>query len=742
MKSLPFPSRNTQGLLLGLMLCFVTGVQANFKDILADTLLPGITYKIDIKTSADYPVLPVGIHTDTVFLKGQGQTYSMFFQDVSDAFSFYTLSIPYQAKAGFYDIYNRAGKLIESQVTFIANVNLITPLITKSSKLRGLRNMEYTVTFSGIGLPFGPLPLTGNFIPDVAIANLKKGSLSIPLALISGTNPYSQAFTFPIPADADTGSYALTVERMNGVRTIMLNAIQVWIPPKPVIDSVRPDTLYVDEEGAIGLRGTNMAFDVAVEKYTSGGITYLLNATLDREMVQEVFLRKDGYTLKAKNYGFYNVNKFPYNYIPASFLPTQAFPLGLYDVGLVLNGRTDTSFLRQGLRLIGTGTPALKLMGPSTMGRYGVEANIHGSHLHGDLRRATFWLKHGSTVAKGNFIRGTEFNVWVNYSVPPGSDTGYYDVIAELDGNSLVIPAGMHVMLPEIGWLRPTGAQAGALTDLEFAVENVDYGWYLSTSPDSSGLTKPKPNLKSARYCQGSNCFNGTLSGFGQYGVQAAIAPKSTQLPGLYDLEAVQLSDGVVLRKPKALLLSPPGLYPLVFYDEVHLSAYFSLTIDSTFTLTLPNYLKCGQYEYRLADPVAKGLVFLDGKLSWTPTMSDTGVSYITLTPTVSGCSEGLFLALLVQGKSITGLMPKIAEKSQRSRAAFWSHRNGQLEIHLAEPASLEIWSVQGRILGAYSNLTVGRHTLFIPASANNHGLLLCRVRQESGVSWLQTLNP
>lgn len=710
---------------------------ATYKDILPDTLLPGA----ETFAYAGYalPGQPATGARDTVLLRIPGNAASGFplvpTVNTVTGWMFRVLP-PLRTPPGSYNAYSRSGTLLETRVTVVDDVAARTPALASISPGRGFRNDSIALKAWGSGLPFGPIPATGNYAASLRSAHLASGTKRIPMQPQAAQHPYALDFKFRIPADADSGRYDVVMERSDGMITTLTRGFQVWVPPLPVIRKAVPDSLAA-AGGVLELLGSDLAYGVMVAS----------DLALDRSIVKEVRLSKGGHALAASRYpSLRSRGEIMTDGILAEFAGPLGIPPGSYDVEMVIHGRTDTARLADGVRVVAEAQPGLASVNPREGGRF---RQMLGFRVAGITSGGLY------TVGEARLIRGAKtfgsghhFQSVDRYSYDidfTAADTGLYDAELDFQGRTLRLPGAYRVQPPRIHSVTPAGISRES-TSVFLDVRFRDYWDRVQEAPGlPAGVKAGDPNMRRIRFCQGTRCleaknpyvqYSGSFSG--------VLIPGDSQAPGLYDVEAETWQPARVLRLADALLLAPPGFKPVVNPHPKGPLSHFPAAPDRPFFFDISQFFPaaCPHGVYRLGEAPA-GMVLAGSLVSWIPGKADTGRHYVKLVdPAPDGCKTGLYLAIVVSEKHGVGVERRSAPGNFGATLAGFrpaASADG-FRIRLEAAASLDFFSPAGRQLAAFPELRPGEHSLRLPGPAARTGVVLCRVRSQGREAWHRLL--
>jgi hypothetical protein len=721
-----------------LALAAVTPGHAAYAELFQDTLLPGleylvakgpggIPYPVSLKTAASNP-------GDTLELRGNGDRIPV--EDVNYA---WMVTLTYQAKAGDYDLYTIKGRLVEKKVTTVAAVGRQKPALARIIANQGLRGGRYLLTTSAVsGLPYGPLPAAGTFTSALKAAYLLLGSARIDLVPSQYGNAYRQDFSMQAPAQADTGWYALVLERADGVTTVLAQAFRIWVPPRPTVDKIEPDELALGIASTLTITGTGLEYGVLQGSYT----------VVDRAVVKDVFLRNGNVTLTAQEYPIAGGIWQPLRGISAKFLAPLGSPVGKYDLGIVINGRQDTTVVTDAVTVVTGPSPKLLSISPAITGRHPFQGVIDVQWAGIGFDKALYQLRKGSSVIPGLYAWEQEGKVMVDFKAGAATDTGAYDLeVTMLTGGSpLVLKGAVAISLSAIGQVSGRGMRAGENSsfDTEILYRDFDMDMLVDPATQASSTTRVL-NVRRLSLCQGGDCLEAHADYAYASAFEAHVYVPATQTPGLYDLSLTTYDPNRTIEKKGAVLISPPGSLPLTpIIPKANFregpDAYWSLFVDSLSTWAIETgALTCAAGDFFVEHPPA-GLTYANGAFTWRPGASDTGYVYLTLA-SAGSCGEKRYMALKVSPKKGTAIRPRVIEAhGAGTGATVLAAGPASFRIRLAQASSLEVTTLDGRSVATYPSLAAGEHSLALPALGAARGLLLCRVRQGGRNGWLRLI--
>ena len=718
-------------LALAMILGLAAGASAqpytSYQSILPDTLQPGKTYVIlenppmTLKVSA-----AAAAGSDSVLLKGNGTTFAMTLGMGTTGVKRFETKTPLDAAPGAYSVYSTKNVLIEANATVVANPKTVVPYIRSMSIKRGVRGSTYRLEIEAMGPAFGPLQTTGEFASALKSAILDIKTTTIKLDSPTVIDPYTQAFTLRIPASADLGMYFLRVQRMDGTETLLERAFEVWAPPAPDMQSVIPDSLVIGEEGTLGITGANMAYGIR-----QGSSTFL-----NREIVKEVHLRQADRIVPATSYPELGWFSSPTSNINATFKTPEDVAPGRYDLGLVLNGRPDTSYLRNAIRVLVSPGPRIVSVQPDTMDRKsGFTAYIGMRKINEDLSAAAFLLIDGNRSLTGKFRSASADMAWVDFNSGMPFDTGTYDLEIQgaPGGKTYRFPEAVRIVGPSIRSVRPAGFAAGEDSAFLIEVVRADFDYSFKTGAG-------EPNIRSASLCKGADCIEGQGVNAQYFYFSANFKASESQPVGAYDLRIRIAEPDQIITREAAVVVGPKGYR--VWLPTSGISqrvSHWAVKAGTASGLNQGLDPLCALSSYSLENGAPAGMTFFNGALAWQPAVTDTGWHMVRIS-TLGSCSDKVSLAVHVVPDPAIGIRIGDRPGSTAGDAGLAGVYPSGFRIRLDQGATIDIHSLQGRLLASHGRLAGGTHFIPYPKSHGGEAVFLCRVRRSGGEGWLRIL--
>lgn len=688
----------------------------SYQALLPDTLLPASMHSFPVAIPASNQ--PGTAPFDTVLLRNGGTSLALVPLNSTVGF-FYQLSVPLQARPGVYDAYNKGGTLLERSVTVVADLAAKPPTLLSLSKTQGVRGMTYNVEVKAMGLAFGPIPASGPFRSDVRIAYLQRGSARIQVGFDEATSPYAMTFRIVISGQSDTGAYDLTVERSDGTKSIKPGAFRVYVPAKPEIRTVTPDSLQIGTGGILTLAGVNMEYGVQVGSFVE----------LDRDLVRHIALRKGDIVYPASGYPTLGMG--PGLALKAAFYAPFNIPGGTYDVEMAVNGRDDIALLKDAVRVISPGPLRILSVTPSHAGRVLTRLEITLANYFGPSASLAFTLVKGGARIPGSQYGREEHTFQVDFDLA-GADSGSYELLIGGLTSPLSLPGALRVGPPAIGRIQPPRLMAASIAELGVGILSRDFEMEIISNPGMpASLTNRVPNIRRASLCRGGDCVEGRATVWRGEEVGISFTAPIGQPAGVYDLELTTLTPVLKLLRKSAVLIAPLNHEPLTPEDGA--ASHWTVAADSLLRLDLRAAgSTCPGDAYTL-DQAPSGMLLSGGVLAWRPRPADTGWNHVSVQQQ-PGCPFGAFLAIRVEPKPGVAIRRETALPAGAASPGLMA---GSFRISLDQPASLELHGLDGRMVARFPELEAGVHLLPLPA-ASGRGVLLCRVRGGGGESWLR----
>jgi hypothetical protein len=721
-----------------------------YKSNFPDTLLPCLEYKdsrtiaLKIAAPADAQGLlgsrAAAAAVDSFELRSGAGRFGMHARLDSASVKvgewYYRVTAPCNAGPGDYDLYSPDGVLVERNMTHVADVVALEPTLGPVVPEKGLRGSTYEMALQGSGLIFGALPDAATYVSSPVPAYLERGAARMGLSFRTAPSPYRASYGFHVPETADTGAYRLVVERADGHRTIREDAFRVWIPPEPRVSRIDPDSLANSIQTTFTITGADMDFGVL-----TGSATYM-----GLEAVREVFLRHGDRSVSTQAYPIPPAGPGPVIGMKASFLTPIDFPQGPCDLGIVLKGRTDTTLVKDAIKVVSPGLPKLLSFSPQVAGRMPFRGVISTEWFPTQAWGWTYALHKDRTWIPGRYIQQNRETLSMEFPVSYGMEAGPYELVAVTQTqDTLRLVDAITLQEPGIGRVPEDRLQIGKQGRVLAEILHPGFAMELISDPPTPGSSTIGPGyrteLERTALCRGSDCIEAVSKQCDGASLRAEFLIPPDKEPGIYDLVAVTATPVLTLEKKGAVLAAPPGYLPVTPKAEYGFPGpYWRFLPDE--------YAQWGMWQADTFCPLSgfaletpePGLAYSDGIFSWKTALADTGWHYLKLA-SAGSCNAKAYLAVRIEDYTVTGIVRR--NKSGRSAAAgpaLLSIGPDSFRIRLDTDASAELVGLDGRRWAAYRGLRAGIGDLAIPAQAPKRGLLLCRVTGPNGRSWIRLL--